>query len=120
MTSCDYCGRPAQFVDAKTVNPESGRGMVWYCPDCSAWVGVHPNSTVPNGRLANAELRFWKKKGHQALDPYVRGKSRYIQGMFYKWLALEMGHPNEPISIGSFDVAQWKEVIQILKRRSTA
>jgi hypothetical protein len=32
-------------------------GMIYYCPKCRAYVGVHAGTDRAKGRLANAELR---------------------------------------------------------------
>ena len=32
-------------------------GMIYYCPQCGAYVGVHKGTDRAKGRLANAELR---------------------------------------------------------------
>ncbi|MPN54908.1 hypothetical protein SDC9_202586 [bioreactor metagenome] len=60
---CDYCGKPAIYTDSSRVYGKS-YGMIYYCPDCHAWVGVHRGTDKPLGRLADAELRDWKKKAH--------------------------------------------------------
>ena len=33
-----------------------------------AYVGVHKGTDKPLGRLANAELRYWKKRAHAAVS----------------------------------------------------
>ena len=56
---CDYCGRQAEYVDSKVVYGKS-YGMMYLCRNCMAYVGVHKGTDKPLGRLANAELRYWK------------------------------------------------------------
>ena len=67
--TCDYCGRPAQLTDSAIVYGRS-YGLIYYCAPCQAWVGVHKGTTTPLGRLANHELREWKKA---ALPERVKG-----------------------------------------------
>ena len=66
---CDYCGTPADFVDSSVVYHGHSFGMIYLCPRCGAYVGVHKGSDKPLGRLANSELRNWKKAAHAAFDP---------------------------------------------------
>lgn len=65
---CDYCGERAEFVDSKIVYGKS-YGKIYLCRKCMAYVGVHKGTDIPLGRLANAELRYWKKAAHAAFDP---------------------------------------------------
>ena len=109
---CDYCGKAARYVDSDIVYGRS-YGMIWYCPTCRAWVGCHRGTDRPMGRLANAELRLWKRSAHAAFDPLWRGKSAYTRRAAYAWLAQEMGLPIEEAHIGLFDVDQCKQVIKI-------
>lgn len=50
---CDYCGTPADFVDSSVVYHGHSFGMIYLCPRCGAYVGVHKGSDKPLGRLAN-------------------------------------------------------------------
>lgn len=117
MILCDYCGKPAHFVDSALVYNGNSYGMIWYCPDCQAWVGVHKGTNVPLGRLANAELRHWKRGAHAAFDPLWRGKSSFTRRAAYAWLSEEMGLPPEKTHIGMFDIDQCKQCIEICSRR---
>ncbi len=117
---CDYCGRPAEFVDSKIIYGKS-YGMIYLCRHCMAYVGVHKGSDAPLGRLANAELRYWKKRAHAVFDPlWKRGRFRGHRGAAYGWLAQKMRLPMEQTHIGMFDVAQCKQVINIIKNERGA
>lgn len=108
---CDYCKRPAAFIDSAIVYGRS-YGMIYYCASCSAWVGVHRGTNKPLGRLANHELREWKKAAHAAFDPlWKSGRMRRNQA--YSWLASQMNLPENLTHIGMFDVAECKRVISI-------
>ena len=81
-------------------------------------VGVVGNLTMetytdkPLGRLANAELREWKKKAHAAFDPlWQGGKMRRNQA--YAWLAQRLGLPTHLTHIGMFDVITCQQVVRI-------
>ena len=88
--------------------------MVYYCEDCDAYVGVHKGTDKPLGRLANAELRRWKKAAHAALDPrWQTGIFRGRRNAAYEWLAKRMSLPVKETHIGMFDVEQCQRVIRI-------
>lgn len=112
---CDYCGRPTRFVNSSIVYHGRDRGMIWFCSGCNAWVGVHRGTDEPLGRLADAELRYWKQQAHKAFDPLWKGREKKVRRWAYEWLAEEMGLPAEQTHIGMFDVAQCKQAIRICK-----
>lgn len=110
---CPYCGRKAEYVDSKIVYGKSF-GKIYLCRQCMAYVGVHKGTDKPLGRLANAELRYWKRAAHAAFDHLWKyGRFKGFRNVAYGWLAKRMGLPMELTHIGMFDVAQCKKVIQI-------
>ena len=112
---CDYCGRPARLVSSTEVYNGLDYGMIWLCRPCMAWVGVHKGSDEPLGKLATAELRYWKRQAHKAFDPLWQGKEKRTRRWAYEWLAEEMHLPIEQTHIGMFDVDQCKQVVKICK-----
>lgn len=111
---CDYCGQPAALVDSIMVY-QHDHGKIWYCAACQAWVGVHKGTDEPLGRLADAQLRKYKRFAHRAFDPFWEGKDKSTRKAAYEWLSKEMGLPLEKTHIGMMDVDQCKEVIRICK-----
>ena len=122
---CDYCKNECEFVDSNQVYQKS-YGMIYLCRPCHAWVGVHKGTDKPLGRLANEELRTWKKKAHAAFDPLwqkklekrrrERGESykkAFARGSGYKWLAEQLGIERKECHIGMFDVEICKRVVEI-------
>ncbi len=112
---CDYCGRQARFIDSSFIYGRS-YGMIYYCPDCKAWVGVHKGTDIPLGRLADAKLRKAKMAAHAAFDVIWRHR-RTTRKSAYKWLSEQMGLPVEKTHIGMFDIAQCEQVIALCKKR---
>lgn len=113
---CDYCGRRAEYVDSKAIYGTS-YGMMYLCRNCMAYVGVHKGTDKPLGRLANAELRKWKKNAHAAFDPlWQYGPFKHRRKAAYRWLAKQMGLPVDQTHIGMFDVGQCKQVIEIVRK----
>ena len=88
---CDYCGRETEYVDSKVIYGKS-YGKIYLCRNCMAYVGVHKGTDKPLGRLANAELRNWKKAAHAVFDPLWKyGRFRGHRNAAYAWLAQKMG-----------------------------
>lgn len=112
---CDYCGRKTEFVDNKIIYGKSyGSRMIYLCRNCMAYVGVHKGTAKPLGRLANAQLRYWKKQAHEAFDPLWKcGRFKNNRKVAYAWLAGKMELPVEKTHIGMFDVGDCKRVISI-------
>lgn len=110
---CDYCSRLTEYVDSKVIYGKS-YGNIYLCRNCMAYVGVHKGTDKPLGRLANAELRYWKKAAHAVFDPlWQYGCFRHQRNAAYAWLAEQMRLPREKTHIGMFDVDQCKQVIAI-------
>lgn len=121
---CPYCSVPARLAPGKLVYPHSpavADKQFWACFPCDAWVGCHPpmnaagrgglgDGTVPLGRLADAELREWKRRAHKVFDPLW--KSRYMRRHeAYAELARRLNLPREQAHIGHFDIDQCRAVI---------
>lgn len=118
---CDYCGRRAEYVDSKVIYGKS-YGMIYLCRHCDAYVGVHKETDKPLGRLADAELRRWKRDAHEAFDPLWKcGRFRGRRNAAYQWLSERLGLPVEKTHIGMFDVCLCEKTVQICltERRST-
>jgi len=114
---CDYCGRQAEYVDSAEIYNGKSYGMIYLCRPCKAYVGVHRGSDKPLGRLADAELREWKKRAHAAFDPlWQYGRFKHRRNAAYAWLAEQMGLTKEETHIGMFDVQQCKQVIEIMNK----
>lgn len=114
---CDYCGRETEYVDSKVIYGKS-YGKIYLCRNCMAYVGVHKGTDKPLGRLANAELRNWKKAAHAVFDPLWKyGRFRGHRNAAYAWLAQKMGLPVEKTHIGMFDVGQCRKAIEIIEKK---
>lgn len=108
---CNYCGKPAEYVDS-TIVYGSSYGMIYYCKPCNAWVGVHKGSSTPLGTLANAELRACRRKAHGMFDRIWR-RRWMSRSKAYAWLAEQMGLTLEETHIGMFSVEQCRQVIDL-------
>lgn len=118
---CPYCGKKAKCQDSSVIYGRS-YGPAWICPDfprCDAYVGCHPGTKAPLGRLANKELREAKKNAHSAFDPLWRSK-KMTRSEAYKWLAEALGIEQAKCHIGMFDVEQCEKVVCAVIERESA
>lgn len=120
---CPYCNQASARVtgaDAYPHRPDLKAKTFYQCAPCRAWVGCHPGTDKPLGRLADAELRAAKQAAHYAFDPLwarvmrrdsiSKGEAR---GRAYAWLAKELGIAPEDCHIGMFDPEQCRRVVRI-------
>ena len=109
---CPYCGADAIWRDSSIIYGQD-YGKVWICsnyPTCDAYVGCHGGTKTSLGRMANAELRAWKKKAHTVFDPLWKyGAMSRTEA--YKWLAAELTLTAPECHIGMFDVEMCERVI---------
>ena len=117
---CPYCNSGTEYVDSSVVYGKS-YGMIYMCGLCDAYVGVHKGTDKALGRLANNELRFWKKRAHAYFDGlwqrkidkgFSKGEAR---GSAYKWLSIEMKLHIDLTHIGMMDVEQCQRVVDVCR-----
>lgn len=116
---CPYCGKPAQLVGGNIIYPHREdlyEKKFWNCAPCQAYVGCHPGTETPLGRLANAELRRAKMAAHAAFDPLWKegGMSRKEA---YAWLSQALNIPPDDCHMGMFDVNTCQRVIEACENR---
>jgi len=127
--TCPYCDNKATLhINSGVVYGGRNFGPIYLCdsyPMCDSYVGCHPDTVKPLGRLANKELRKWKNTAHKYFDPlWKTGKINeiypvYVQGGIrkkaYVWLSKQLGIKLDVTHIGMFDVDTCKEVVEICK-----
>lgn len=114
---CPYCQRDAAKVTGKQIyphRPDLYAKTFYECDPCDAYVGCHPGTDTPLGRLADAELREEKMRAHAAFDPIWRSGSKK-RGSAYAWLADQLGIDKKECHIGMFDVAMCRRVVEVCK-----
>lgn len=115
--TCAYCNAPAKLVGGKAIYPhrvDLYEKYFYQCSPCNAYVGCHPQTTKPLGRLANEELRKAKSATHAAFDPMWK-KNKNQRGEKYAWLAKELGITKSECHIGMFDLLTCARTIEICK-----
>lgn len=108
---CPYCLSPTIFTNSREIYDGRDFGMIYICRPCMAWVGCHRGTERAMGRLANAELRAWRKAAHGDFDRRAKKMESRMAG--YKWLSEQMGLTVDKTHIGMFDIDQCKQVIKI-------
>jgi hypothetical protein len=111
---CEYCGEESALVTGKIVYPHIPRlhaNPIYACMPCRAWVGCHPSTTKPLGRLANGELRKKKMAAHASFDPLWK-EGRMKRKEAYAWLAGKLGIAVKDTHIGMFDAATCDRVVK--------
>lgn len=125
---CPYCGARTEMVRSAVIYGAKAPdyGPMWTCgnrPRCRAWVGCHPSTDVPLGRLADGNLRQLKQLVHEHLDPLwkVAGdtsskRSRnQRRGEVYRWLAERMGMDRNLCHVGYFSPAECRTAATICR-----
>lgn len=100
-------------------------GWAWICtnyPKCDAYVGCHPKTRNPLGRLANSELRIAKSAAHKLFDGLWKAKIRRdkvsksrARGAGYKWLSEKLGVNPKECHIGMMDLDLCTKVVDVCK-----
>jgi hypothetical protein len=123
---CPYCKDSTLFVSRSEIYSRPEHGMIYLCRPCQAWVSVHKGTDKAMGRLANWQLRNWKKEAHKWFDPIAKSglinkiwpkhlKKTPRRKKAYIWLARQMSKDFKFTHIGMFDIEDCKEVVQICK-----
>lgn len=116
--TCDYCNQSAELVSGAVIYPHRSdlKSLRFYrCAPCGAWVGCHPGTIRPLGRLADAALRAAKSRVHAAFDPYWKGTKNHTRGKCYARLAQDLGISQEQCHIGMFDVDLCERALAVIR-----
>lgn len=119
--ACDYCGNPSELADGRTIyphRPDLYAKNFYRCAPCDAYVGCHPGTAKPLGRLANSELRAAKRAAHAAFDPLWRCGGMKRKEAYYQ-LSKALGIPFGDCHIGMMDVSMCKRVVEVIRSIST-
>lgn len=91
---CQYCGAPAKKQPDSVVHGGKARGVSLYIcsryPECNSYVGVHANSGVPLGTLANPSLRHKRRRAHEVFDTLWRS-GQMDRNAAYRWMQAVLG-----------------------------
>lgn len=114
---CPYCGNESEFVTGKTIyphRPDLHSKAFYRCRPCKAYVGCHPGTITPLGRLANEELRRAKNAAHAAFDPIWKN-GQLTRKSAYAWLANQLNILADDCHIGMFDVDLCNKTVEVCR-----
>lgn len=120
MINCPYCQKPAKWVENKEIYGRNyGRSyMAWYCRPCDAYVGCHNNTKKPLGRMADRELREWRKKAkNKFIEVKLNGnwKNKKLKSKAYLWLKDRLG---KEFHFGDSTIDECKSVYELVCEES--
>jgi len=112
---CPYCGRTAVLRDASYVYGDKAiERYVYVCsryPACNSYVGVHENTLLPKGTLANGDLRSKRISAHKAFDLiWKTGIMKKAEA--YRWMQYKFGLTSQQAHIGLFSEYMCDQLIQ--------
>lgn len=106
-SECRFCSGPVALVsNAEIYGREYGDWPYAYlCQPCDAYVGLHPNTDLPLGTLADRPLREARKKAKDAFHTWMRHR-RLTRSAAYRALAAAMNIKESDCHFGMFDTEQ--------------
>lgn len=109
--NCPYCNKIALWCENKE---KYGRNygksyMCYWCKPCDAYVGCHNNTKKPLGTMANKELRQWRMKVHEHIDP-VWKSGTVTRNQVYSDISYILGMT---FHTGESDIETCKKVLAI-------
>lgn len=118
-TKCNACGGQDVSLENNRIIYGKSYGdwpLVWYCGQCEAAVGCHPNTDIPLGFMATAPTRRMRSQVHKAFDPIWRGGQRAMsRTRAYEWLARTMGIPVTDCHVSRFDADMCAKALAALE-----
>ena len=117
-TCCRYCDGKVELVNNSKIYNGRSYGdwpYAYLCSDCDAYVGLHPDTDVPLGTLADGGLRGARNKS-KALFHKVKERRGLSRSLAYQWLAGQLGMPVSECHFGWFEANQCARVIEVCNR----
>jgi hypothetical protein len=110
-TVCNNCGSKVDYVNNEAIYGRSyGKWPYAYrCSSftCDSYVGVHPNTKIPLGTLADRATREARKQYKPMFFDLLAQKG-WHRGKGYNWLSKAMSIPPEETHWGMFNVERCK------------
>jgi len=114
--TCPYCNSTTKVVSEEFIYGRSYNNKSMICcvnfPKCDSYVGTHEEDGSSLGRLANSELRKYKKVCHDWFDKIWMDK-HLTRNEAYEWLSDELEIPLDYTHIGFFNITTCKKVIKL-------
>ena len=111
---CDACNSEnISFITNTEAGHKAYRKWPWiyFCNDCKASVGCHPDTVTPLGFMAGIETRRLRSELHRILDPYWQ-TGQWTRVEIYQWLASVLDLDEAYCHIATLSVAQLELAIK--------
>lgn len=115
--ACRYCNGQVRLVQNAVIYKGRSYGKwpyVYLCNGCWAYIGLHPDTDIPLGTLANRALRDARNRTKAIFQNYLSdaGMSRTTA---YRWLADQMGIEVSSCHFGWFEQSDCDRVRAIVE-----
>lgn len=111
---CPYCGSAAVLRKASYVYGDKAiEKHVYVCseyPVCNSYVGVHENTLLPKGTLANGDLRNKRIRAHKTFE-LIWESGIMKKSEAYRWMQYKFGLTSRQAHIGLFSEYMCEQVI---------
>lgn len=114
-TECPYCAGVVELIEnSRKYGRSYGAWPYMYaCSECDAYVGLHPQTDIPLGTLADQPLREARKESKRVFFNWI-AKEGIPRGKAYSRLAKMMGIETKHCHFGHFDEAACAKAIRVL------
>lgn len=106
---CPYCHSSVAVAENKVIygKPVGEWPYVYLCQnaDCKSYVGIHPETDIPLGTLANAQTRTARIRARDLFNSYLLGTCKMTRTEAYSWLAGRLGIAVAGCHFAWFDLA---------------
>lgn len=116
-TKCHYCNGIVEAISNDQIYNGKAYGhwpFAYRCKDCHASVGMHPNTYIPLGSLADRETKEYRKRAKEVFIQLYKMKL-ISRGEAYERLAKKLGIDKSKCHFGHFDVETAKKCVKLSK-----
>lgn len=118
-TSCNCCnGTSVSLVENSEIYNGRSYGAwpyAYLCRDCRAYIGLHPDTDLPLGTLADKPLREARNRCKRPFEQIWRD-GHMPRPEAYAWLALQLGLSAEHCHFGLFDIDRCEQARQVCEQ----
>jgi hypothetical protein len=123
-TVCPHCGNEVKIVGNEVIygKPFGKWPWAYRCVNdaCDSFVGMHPETNIPLGTLANAEIRKARKLTKELFQKLWTDGGKMTRDEAYLWMSGELKIPAAECHFGWFDVPTCRKAYAALKGRISA
>ena len=105
-TSCHCCSGPVKLTNNRDIYNGHSFGdwpYVYRCAQCQAYVGLHPDTDLPLGIMADRHTIQARKEAKTIFQRLVLVKHNRDRNAGYAWLARALDIPTSICHFGMFD-----------------